>query len=120
MELAESEIDLLRSELHQSSDKEADIREKGCKAVKTIQDKLDAEIAAHGRTKEERDKLHEEGNKKETTIMALHEAAQKKQEWYDEQIENECQLRLMSKIASTRRWADWRSSMTRSRKYWSK
>ena len=77
-QLAETEINRLQLELCQSSDREADIRAKGRKAVKTIQDKLDAEIAAHGRTKEERDKLHEEGIKKETIISALQEAAQKK------------------------------------------
>ena len=69
-----------------------DIRAKGRKAVKTIQDKLDAEIAAHGRTKEERDKLHEEGIKKENIISALREAALNKSEWYDEQLENDRKL----------------------------
>ena len=48
-------------------------KKKGCKAVKAIQDKLDAEMAAHCQTKEKRDKLHEEGTKKEGTITTLRE-----------------------------------------------
>ena len=71
MELAKSEFDHLRSELRQSLDREVDIQAKGCKRVKTIQDKLDAEVVAHGQTKEERDKLHEEGTKKEATRPLL-------------------------------------------------
>ena len=55
--LAEMEIDCLRSELRQSSDREANIRVKGRKAVKTLQDKLDVEVAAHGQKKEEKEKL---------------------------------------------------------------
>ena len=39
-----------------------------------------------------RDKLHEEGTRKDNIILALREAAQKKREWYDEQIDNERQL----------------------------
>ena len=74
-QLAEFEIERLRLKLHQSLDKEADIGAKEHKAVKALQDKLNDKIVVHGRTKEERDKLHEEGNKKETIIMALREAA---------------------------------------------
>ena len=70
-ELAELESDHLRLELLQSSDREADIRAKGCEAVKTIQDKLDPEVVSHGRMREERDKLHEEGTKKEATRPLL-------------------------------------------------
>ena len=53
--------------------------------VKAIQDKLDVEVATHCRTKAEMNKLHEEETKKEGTIMALREVAQKKQAWYNEQ-----------------------------------
>ena len=59
-QLAESEIDRLRSELRQSSDREKDIRAKGRKAVKALEEKLEAEAAAHTRTKEENTKLWEE------------------------------------------------------------
>ena len=50
-QLAETDIDLLRSKLRQSFDREAYIKAKGCKAVKTIQDKLDVEVAAQRRTR---------------------------------------------------------------------
>ena len=60
--------------------------------VKTIQDKLYAEVAAHGRMREERDKLHEEGTKKEATNTTLREAAQKKRVRYDEHLVHEHQL----------------------------
>ena len=83
--LAETEIDRLKLELCQSSNREGDIRAKGCKAVKTLQEKLHVEVAAHGRTKEEKEKLQEEARKKETVIMTLRELAQKKKVWYEEQ-----------------------------------
>ena len=51
-QLTEKEIDHLRSKLWQWSDREGDIREKGCKVAKMIQDKLNIEITSHGRTKE--------------------------------------------------------------------
>ena len=62
--LAEMEIDCLRSELRQSSDREANIRAKGYKAAKTLQDKLDSEVVAHGGIKEEKEKMQEEASKK--------------------------------------------------------
>ena len=42
--------------------------------------------------REERDKLHEEGNKKEATITALREVAQKKRAFYGEHLPHERQL----------------------------
>ena len=42
--------------------------------------------------REERDKLHEEGTKKEATNTALQEAAQKKRVRYDEHLVHEHQL----------------------------
>ena len=68
IELAESEIDRLQSELRQSSDREADIRAKGRKAVKEIWEKLDAKVVVHCQTKAERDKLHEERTKKAPSL----------------------------------------------------
>ena len=46
--------------------------------VNTLEDKLDAEVTAHGRTKEEYEKLQEEANKKEVVIKGLRELADKK------------------------------------------
>ena len=61
-----------------------DIQVKRRKAVKVVQDKLDAEVAVHGRTKVELNTLNEEGTKKEGTITALRDVAQKRQVWYNE------------------------------------
>ena len=52
-QMAETEIDRLRAELRQSSDREADARVKGHQAVKTLEGKLQAEVTTHSRTKEE-------------------------------------------------------------------
>ena len=41
------------------------------------------EVVVHCQTKAERDKLHEEGTKKEGIVTALREVGQKKREWYD-------------------------------------
>ena len=79
-ELTEFEIERLRSELHQYLGREADIGAKGSKAVRALQDKLDAKVATHGRTKAELKKLNEEGTKKERTITVLRKAAQEKPE----------------------------------------
>ena len=46
--LAETEIDRLHTELCQSSDRETNIRAKGRKAIKALEDKLQAEEVAHG------------------------------------------------------------------------
>ena len=75
-QLAETEIVRLRSELRQSSDKEADIQAKGRKAAKLIQDQLNAEIAAYGR-KEERKRLREKGIKKGNIISVLEKRPKK-------------------------------------------
>ena len=88
-QMAETEIDRLRAELRQSSDREADARVKGRQAVKTLEGKLQAEVAMHNRTKEEYEKLREEANKKDAAITGLWELAEKKKAWYDKQLVDE-------------------------------
>ena len=86
------EIECLRSELRQSSDREADIQAKGFKAVKELQEKLDAEIVAHVLTTRELNKQKEELARKEGIITSMREAVWNKKAWYDEQIENQQQV----------------------------
>ena len=88
-QMAETEIDRLRAELRQSSDREVDARAKGRLAVKTLEGKLQAEVTMHSRTKEEYEKLREEANKKDAAIAGLWELAKKKKAWYDEQLVHE-------------------------------
>ena len=57
--------------------------------VKTLEGKLQAEVATHNRTKEEYEKLREEANKKDATITGLQEFTEKKKSWYDEQLVHE-------------------------------
>ena len=57
--------------------------------IKTLEDKLDAEVASHGRTKEEYEKLWEEANKKEAMIKGLREPGNKKKAWYEEHLSHE-------------------------------
>ena len=83
-QLAESKIDRLRVELRQSSDKEEDIRAKGRRAVKALEDKLEAETTEHTSTKEENVKLQEEAKKTKAVIKGLWEILEKKKTWYDE------------------------------------
>ena len=66
-----------------------DIRAKGRKAIKTLEDKLDAEVVAHGWMKEEYKKLQKEANKKDAMIKGLWELADKKKAWYEEQLAHE-------------------------------
>ena len=61
-QLAQSEIDWLRFELRQSSDRGTDIRAKGRKAIKVLEEKLGNEQKAYAVTKEEKAKLQEEFN----------------------------------------------------------
>ena len=87
--MAETEIDRLRAELRQSSDREADARAKGHQVVKTLEGKLQTEVAVRSRTKEEYEKLREEANKKDAAITGLWELAEKKKAWYDKQLVHE-------------------------------
>ena len=89
MQLVESKIDLLHSELRHSSDREKDIQAKGRKAVKDLEEKLKAEAAAHTRTKEENSKLREGAQKSETAITRLRALLEKKKTWFDEQLVRE-------------------------------
>ena len=77
-QMAETEIERLRAGLHQSSDREADARAKGHQVVKTLEGKLQTEVAVRSRTKEEYEKLREEANKKDAAITGLQELAEKK------------------------------------------
>ena len=88
-QLAKTKIDRLRIELHQSSSREVDIRAKGRRAAKALEDKLDAEIAAHISTKEEKRKLQEEAKKTKAIIAGLRKLIERKKAWYDEQIVRE-------------------------------
>ena len=89
VQLAESEIDHLRAELRQSSDREKDIRANGRKAVKTLEEKLVAETAQHTWTKEENAQLREEAKKSEAAIAGLQALLEKKKVWFDEQLVGE-------------------------------
>ena len=68
------------------------------KGVKAIQDKLDTEITAHTKTTKELNKEKGEVGRSEGIITALLEAAQKKGQWYHEQIEIECQMKREVKV----------------------
>ena len=85
-QLAESEIDHLRAELCQSSDRETNIRAKGCKAIKAREEKLRVETTTHTITKEENSKLWEIVSKMEGVNIGLQELLEKKKVWYDEQL----------------------------------
>ena len=68
---AESEIDRLRGELRQSSERERNIRVKGQKAVKSLEEKLSMEHAAHDLTTYANNKLREEVSKLEGVNQRL-------------------------------------------------
>ena len=83
------EIDRLRAELHQSSDRETNICAKGRKAIKNLEHQLQAKVATHKATKEEYEKLREESNKKDVATKGLRELADKKKTWYEEKLVQE-------------------------------
>ena len=85
----ESEIDRLRAELQQSSDRERDIRAKGRKSVKGIEEKLTTESAAHALTKDANSKLREEVGKIEELNKGLRELMEKRKAAHNEQLEQE-------------------------------
>ena len=67
----ESEIDCLRGELRQSSERERDIQAKGRKAVKILEEQLSMEHAAHDLTTYANNKLREEVSKLEGVNQRL-------------------------------------------------
>ena len=69
------EIERLRSKLWQSSDREENIRAKGRKATKALQDKLDPEIVSHAQTTTELKKQKDEVTWSEGIIATLWEVA---------------------------------------------
>ena len=68
---AESEIDRLRGELRQSSERERDIRAKGRKAVKSLEEQLSMEHTEHDLTTDANNKLREEVSKLEGVNQRL-------------------------------------------------
>ena len=68
---AESEIDRLRGELQQSSERERDIRTKGRKAVKSLEEQLSMQHATHNLTTDVNNKLREEVSKLEDVNQRL-------------------------------------------------
>ena len=68
---AESEIDRLRGELQQSSERERDIRAKGRKAVKSLEEQLAMEHSAHDVTTNATNRLREEVSKLEDVNQRL-------------------------------------------------
>ena len=61
--------------------------------MKALEDKLEAEIAAHTRTKQENRKLRDEAQKTEAVIMGLRELFERKKAWYDEKLVRERELK---------------------------
>mgnify|MGYP000267599677 CR=1 FL=1 len=86
--------------------------------VKAIQDKLDVEVATHCRTKAEMNKLHEEGTKNEGTITTLREVAQKKQAWYNKQLEHEHELTRDVKIRLNKEMSEHEELHERKSQIW--
>ena len=84
-----SEVDRLRGELRQSSDKERDIRPKGRKAVKSLEEKLTMEYTAHGLTTDANSKLREEVSKLEGVNQKLRDVLEERKAWYDEKLKHE-------------------------------
>ena len=70
-EIASTEIKRLRSELRQSLDRESDVKVKGHKTLKTIQENLDAKIASNPKTTRELKKKREEFGQVEGIITTL-------------------------------------------------
>ena len=66
-----------------------DITAQGRRATKTLEEKLDVEMAAHNSTKEEKSKLQEEAKKIKIVIAGHHELIERKKACYDEQIMHE-------------------------------
>ena len=74
-------------ELRQSSDRECDIRAKGRKAIKGLEDKLTAESSAHTLTKDANSKLREEVGKMEELNKGLRELMEKRKTAHNDQLE---------------------------------
>mgnify|MGYP006905976982 CR=1 FL=1 len=77
---------------------EIDVRAKGRKAIKALEEKLGAEEKAHVVTKEEKDKLQEEFLKLQAVNTGLLEVLDKKKVWYEEQLTEERESLHQEKI----------------------
>ena len=86
---AESEIDRLRGELRQSSERERDIRAKGRKAVKRLEEQLAMEHLAHDVTTSANNRLQEEVNKLEDVNQRLRSVLEERKKGYEEQLKHE-------------------------------
>ena len=85
----ESEIDCLRGELRQSSERERDIQAKGRKAVKILEEQLSMEHAAHDLTTYANNKLREEVSKLEDVNQRLRNELEERKAGYEEQLKHE-------------------------------
>mgnify|MGYP000438619147 CR=1 FL=1 len=91
-DIAEMEIGHLWDELWQSSNRENDIRAMARKSIKELKEKLDTETLAHKQTVEAFTKRIEAQAQAKVKIQELCKASKKLHRWYNEQIDNECQL----------------------------
>ena len=86
---AESEIDRLRGELRQSSERERDIRAKGRKAVRKLEEQLAMEHSAHDVTTSENNRLQDEVTKLEDVNKRLRSVLEERKKGYEEQLNHE-------------------------------
>ena len=86
---AESEIDRLRGELRQSSERERDIRAKGRKAIKSLEEQLAMEHSAHDVTTGANNRLQEEVKKLEDVNQRLRSVLEERKKGYEEQLKHE-------------------------------
>ena len=86
---AESEIDRLRGELRQSSERERDIRAKGRKAVRRLEEQLAMEHSAHDVTTSENNRLQDEVTKLEDVNKRLRSVLEERKKGYEEQLNHE-------------------------------
>ena len=85
----ESEIDCLRGELRQSSERERDIQAKGRKAVKILEEQLSMEHAAHDLTTNVNNRLREEVSKLKHVNQRLWNVLEERKVGYEEQLKHE-------------------------------
>ena len=86
---AESEIDRLRGELRQSSVRERDIRAKGRKAVRRLEEQLATEHSAHDVTTSKNNRLQDEVTKLEDVNKRLRSVLEERKKGYEEQLNHE-------------------------------
>ena len=92
---AESEIDRLRGELRQSSEREREIRAKGRKAVRRLEEQLAMEHSAHDVTTSENTRLQDEVTKLEDVNKRLRSVLEERKKGYEEQLFQEREEALM-------------------------